>query len=116
MVKVRHIALDCGDQQGLGFGQVVARQRHEPGDGSRQGRAGKRALIGLFGQPSAPRPVRDDADLSAETLLSPVAHDTQQSIVAHRHHEAIGKGRSRPAAKREPQVMNDRLKTSGPSR
>ncbi|RWA78929.1 hypothetical protein [Mesorhizobium sp.] len=34
---------------------------------------------------------------------------------SHRHHEAIGKGRSRPAAKREPQVMNDRLKTSGPS-
>jgi hypothetical protein len=49
-------------------------------------------------------------------LLSPPAHDTQQGIVAHRHRQAIGKGRGRPAAQCQSQVMNDGLEASGSPR
>jgi hypothetical protein len=49
-------------------------------------------------------------------LFSPPAHDTQQGIVAHWHHQAIGKSCGRPAAQCQSQVMNDGLKASGSPR
>ena len=34
------------------------------------------------------------------------AHDTEQRVVTHRHHEASGKAGRWPAAEREPEMMN----------
>lgn len=42
----------------------------------------------------------DDGELIAR-LFGPPAHDTQQGIIAHRYHQAIGKGGCRPAAQRQ---------------
>jgi hypothetical protein len=45
-------------------------------------------------------------------LCNPPAHNAQQGIIAHRHHQPFGKGRSWPAAQRQPKMMHNRLKST----
>ena len=74
---------------------------------------------GLSAVPSLAAPECEVVDADNRKLITrlfnPPAHDTQQGVVAHRHHQAIGKGCSRSATQRQPQMMNDRLETPGPS-
>lgn len=48
-------------------------------------------------------------------LRRTTAYRSQQSIIADRHHQAIGKGCRGPAAQRQPQMMDYRLKPPGSS-
>ena len=61
-----------------------------------------------------PRPVVD-ADYGRRRLRRPIpaAHDPEQRVVADRHHEAPGETRSRSAAEREGQMMDDVFEASG---
>src|SRR5690606_29642841 len=56
----------------------------------------------------------DDGELISR-LFSPPAHDTQQSIVAHRQHQPFGNGCGGPAAQRQPQVVHGGLEAAGPA-
>lgn len=56
--------------------------------------------------------VNADNDEFIARLFSPPTHDTQQRIVAHRHHQAVSKGRGWSATQRETKMMNDRLQAS----
>jgi hypothetical protein len=40
---------------------------------------------------------------------------SQQSIIADRHHQPLGNARGRPAAERQPQMVNDTFQTRGPA-
>ena len=64
----RHTLLDCGDGYGLGLGERVATNRHEPCDGARGWRPAQVAAVGLFRLAAACGPLADDPEAAAKPL------------------------------------------------
>jgi hypothetical protein len=56
----------------------------------------------------------DNAERIGSHAASP-SHHPQQSIIADRHHQPLGNACGRPAAERQPQVVNDTFQTRGPA-
>ncbi len=61
---------------------------------------------------SAPRPVVDADDVQRRLRqLRPFADDTQERIIADRHHQSPGEAGGRSATQRQPEMMNETFET-----
>ena len=89
---------------------TVAQQRHDPPPLKV---VDDRAVAVVAAQ----RPVID-ADNARTIRLEADSppHDPQQRAIADRHHRPLCKAGGRPAAERQPKMMNDALQSAGPSR